>query len=578
MEELSSEFPRRPLPVVGESLYGFERRFACCTRYATLSTFRHALGLTAFGPRSVTAKWQKLASAAGQPLDRLEHMRWYAKEYGSEKDVVSLMNIGVRATQVRSEDLRFCPHCLAEANGPERRLHLQVWQLHLVTACPVHGNLLVDACDECGETLWHNRKTKPWACACGREMTEMKTVHAPRGAVETSGAILSHASLRGTAGFFDTDRSRLLPVEFEELSLDDLLAVFAKIGLLATSSEADDPRVGQRAKVHRGVMLDADLGISRAVRMMEAAHVVMSDWPQSADPLFEALADRNGDADFDHPVRRMFATEMGYRLLSRLQSLDGGLVSVIDDALEGWLLRERGIYIDGRRRVKTETSGDLAIDVADAMRRLEGRIKNPMGIYSWVNAGAVTIVDKKVSLASVEQTLESLAGLPTHDLDDAIEVEEWSSSKPFNPYYRRADAIRDVLSGAIRVSPSARPDRTGLAALCISSSDLRRQAEAQLPRTIQGYGRKKTNPEQPDAPPLIRRVCGLRARDAFFQPSRISDLLSKLWPGSPLVDFVSMPTVRCNYVVRRYGGRRCPRRLYSVADSIAAMSQIYGGP
>lgn len=188
------------------------------------------------------------------------------------------------------------------------------------------------------------------------------------------------------------------------------------------------------------------------------------------------------------------------------------------------------------------------------------------------------MVDKKVSLASVEQTLESLAGLPTHDLDDAIEVEEWSSSKPFNPYYRRANAIRDVLSGAIRVSPSARPDRTGLAALCISSSDLRRQAEAQLPRNMQGFGRKKANPEQPDAPPLIRRVRGLRARDAFFQPSRISDLLSQLWPGSPLVDFVSMPTVRCNYVVRRYGGRRCPRRLYSVADSIAAMSQIYGGP
>jgi len=389
---------------------------------------------------------------------------------------------------------------------------------------------------------------------------------------------MSHPALRGTAGYFETDRSRLLPVEFEELSFDDLLAVLAKIGLLAATPEADDAPVGRRAKVYRGVMLDADLGIGRAVRMMEAAHVVMSDWPQSADPLFEALADRNGDADFDHPVRRIFATEMGYRLLSRLQSLDGGLVSVVDDALEGWLLRERGIYIDGRRRVKTETSGDLAIDVADAMRRLEGRIKNPMGIYSWVNAGAVIMIDKKVSLASIEQTLESLAGLPTHHLDDAIEVEEWSSSKPFNPYYRRADAIRDVLSGAIRVSPSARPDGIGLAALCISSSDLRRQAEARLPRTIEGSGKKKMGPKQLDEPPLIRRVRGLCARDAFFQPSRIADLLSKLWPGSPLVDFVSIRTVRCNYVVGRYGGRRCPRRLYSVADSIAAMSEIYGGP
>ena len=218
----------------------------------------HTLGLTAFGPRSVTAKWQKLASAAGQPLDRLAHMRWHEREGNSNKDVVSLMGVGVRATQVRSEDLRFCPHCLAEANGPERRLHLQVWQLHLVTACPVHGNLLIDACDECGETFWHYRKTKPWACACGREMTGMKTVRAPRGAVETASAIMSHPSLRGSAGYFETDRSRLLPAEFRELSLDDLLAVLAKIGLLAMTPEADDAPVGPRAKVHRGVMLDAD--------------------------------------------------------------------------------------------------------------------------------------------------------------------------------------------------------------------------------------------------------------------------------------------------------------------------------
>lgn len=577
-EEASSEFPRRPVPVVGESIYGFERRFACCTRYSTLSTFRHTLGLTAFGPRSVTAKWQKLASAAGQPLDRLAHMRWHEREGNSNKDVVSLMGVGVRATQVRSEDLRFCPHCLAEANGPERRLHLQVWQLHLVTACPVHGNLLIDACDECGETFWHYRKTKPWACACGREMTGMKTVRAPRGAVETASAIMSHPSLRGSAGYFETDRSRLLPAEFRELSLDDLLAVLAKIGLLAMTPEADDAPVGPRAKVHRGVMLDADLDIEYAARMMEAVHQVILDWPRSAAPLFMALADRNTDADFHHPVRSMFATEMGYRLLSRLKSLDGVVVSVLDDALEDWLLRERGIYIDGRRRAKSKISGELAIDVADAMRRLEGRIKNPAGIYSWVDAEAVSMIGKKVSLASVERTLAALAALPSHDLDDAIEVEEWSCSKPFNPYYRRADAIRDLLSGTIRATPSAEVERAGLAALRISTSDLHRNAQARLPRTIGGARRKKAVSKQSDASPLARRIDGLCERDTFFQPSRLSDLLSQLWPGLAVVDFVSMPTVRCNYVVRRYGGRRCPRRLYSVADSIAAMIEIHGVP
>lgn len=585
MAEASSEFPRRPLPVVGESLYGFERRFACCTRYATLSTFRHALGLTAFGPRSVTAKWQKLASAAGQPLDRLGHMRWHSKEDGDDRDVVSLVGVNVRATQVRSEDLRFCPHCLAEANGPERRLHLQVWQLHLVTACPVHGNLLVDACDECGQTFWHYRKTKPWACACGREMTAIRTIGAPTGAAAIARAIMSHPALCATACHVEADRSTLIPGEFLDLPLDDLLAVIAKIGVLATMPEAEDPPVGSRAKVHRGVSLDADLGIGDAVRIVEAAHAVCSGWPRSADALFAAIADRNPDAGFDHPVRRMFATETGYRLLGRLKSLDGSVVDVIDDALEAWLLRERGIYIDGRRRAKQERSGDLAIDVADAMRRLEGRLKNPTGIYSWVDAGAVLMVGKKVSLASVESTLSSLAGLPPHELVDGIEVEAWSSAKPFNPFYRRSDAIRDILSGAIRTSPIPETERSGLAALCISASDLRRNAEARLPSTIRALEEglpissiRRTKVRLSARDRLMQQVDSLARRDAFSQPSRVSELLSKMWPGAKVLDFVSMPAVRCNYVVRQYGGRQCPRRLYSVVDAIAAMTEVHGAP
>lgn len=565
MNEARTEFPRRPIPVIGESVYGFERRFACCTRHATLSTFRHTLGLTAFGPRSVSAKWQILASAAGLPLKRFGHMRWYSKEDGDDLDVVSLMDVNVRATQMRSEDLRFCPHCLAEANGPERRLHLQAWQLHLVTACPVHGTLLVDACDECGETFWHYRKTKPWACACGREMTAIRTPDGPPAAVAIARAIMSHPAFGGAAGYVEADRSTLLPAEFLDLSLDDLLAVLAKIGTLAATPESADPPVGPRAKVYRGLLLAGDLELADAVRIAEAAHAVSSDWPRSAEALFEAISNRNPEAKFDQPVRRMFATEMGYRLLGRLKSLDGSTIRVIDDALEAWLLSERGIYIDGRRRAKTERSGDLAIDVADAMRRLEGRVKNPTGISSWKDAGAVVMTGKKVSLASVESTLATLASLPPHELEDGIEVEEWSSAKPFNAFYRRSDAIRDILSGAIRTSPVPDIGRSGLAALRISGLDLRRRAAARPPGTIRANNedlptssimKPKVKLSAHDR--LMQRVDTLRHRDTFFQPCRIAELLSTLWPGTSVVDFVSMPAVRCNYVIGHYGGRRCP--------------------
>lgn len=35
----ATTFPRRPVPVAGESIYGFERRFAACTRYEALVRF-----------------------------------------------------------------------------------------------------------------------------------------------------------------------------------------------------------------------------------------------------------------------------------------------------------------------------------------------------------------------------------------------------------------------------------------------------------------------------------------------------------------------------------------------------------
>lgn len=569
----ASPFPRRPLPIWGESVHGFERRFSSCTRYRRLDAFRHATGLRYFGPFSSNAKWQRLAEIAGVPAASVEHMRWLMPGTEVRKGVVSLLGHEVRAVHLSHIHLPFCPHCLAEDRGPERRVLRQAWHLRLVSACPRHGTLLVDRCDACAEGFDHNRKTEAWSCICGREMTEVGTVGAPEGAIAMSLAFMRHLGIVAATGRPLLDRRGVLPTPFASLPLDDLLSLSAKIGLLASTPAATDEPVDKVTRHYKRAILDPELGIATAAEMMDAAYRVMSDWPRNAGALFASLADRNPSPPIDHPVRAMFATRMGYRLLGTLRTIDGAEVGLLDEALEVWLLRERGIYLDGRRRVKVGDARGIGIDVADALRRLEGRSVNPCGISSWVDAGAVEILGSKVALASVERTVDAIARLECQDLVDATPVEEWSTVKKFHAHYRRADALRDILSGAIRVQRD--PAREGLAGLRISLGDLGSRYE--LSRKAKCAPRKPgLSASEYRARMLSERIAKVRSGDIHLQPGKLNSLLKSIWPGLSSLDVALEPEIRCRYLVRHYPRRAYPMRLYSAVDAIDLVARTRG--
>ena len=124
------------------------------------------------------------------------------------KDIVKSTNVPfvlagmpeIRVSHLRPRRLRFCPTCLAEDGPPEQRIHRQAWQIMQVCACPRHHTLLVENCDECGEPLKQSRKTKPWDCASGRNMTEMARTVAPEGAIAMSLAIMRTLGTRFDTG------------------------------------------------------------------------------------------------------------------------------------------------------------------------------------------------------------------------------------------------------------------------------------------------------------------------------------------------------------------------------------------
>ena len=568
-----SPFPRRPLPIRGESVIGFERRFASCSRYERLDAFRHVAGLRDFGPLSDASRWEDLAEIAGLKLADLRDMRLMVRDDGERTATYSMLGHEVRPVQVSYSPLSFCPHCLAEDHGPERRVLRLAWHLRLVTACPRHGNLLVDACDVCGGQFEHTRKTKAWSCGCGRQMTEINTVKAPDGAIAMSLAFMRYLGIVAATGRVLLDRRGVLTNPISSLPLGDLLSLASKIGTLVSVPASEDAPVGRTATA-RGFVLDPDMTIEKIALMMDRVYAIFTDWPFAADALFAEIADRNPDPEVEHPIRAMFATRVGYRLLGTLESVNGGELTVLDEALEQWLLRERGIYLDGRRRPKVAGSEGLAIDVADALRRLEGRDVNPVAIGNWLDAGAVEIVDGKVLLRTVERTVGAMRQLQSIELDDRLTIEEWCSVSHFYSYYRKADALRDILDGAIRVWRD--PGREGLAALSISSDDFTRcrakARDASRKPRVRGPTVEETR-----ARILRERISKLRHTDGYLQPGKLNELLARIWPKLPGLDVATEP-IRCKYVVRVYHGKKFGMRLYSAVDAIDLVVSRLGEP
>ena len=558
-----SPFPRRPIPVIGESVYGFERRFAACARYESLGAFREVTNLKEVAPGSSMTKFSRLAMLAGLEPQDLEFMQWRGIGGIRRGTTVVLLGHALRAGYLKTQQLRFCPSCLAEDGPPEQRIHYQAWQILQVSACPRHRSILVERCDKCARPLEHALKTKAWACACGREMTEMSSSIAPEGAVAISQAIIRVLHAQLVDGDVKPHGSHNLPQPFCDLDLDSLLTVTSKIGVLAGTPAHHDKPVGRTERLYAGAVINQSLAVQEVADLMHAAAEAVRGWPATANSLFSSLADRNSQPGLRHPVRSVFATAMGFRLLGKIKSIDGSAIRVIDDALEDWLLQERGIYIDGRHRPKLESSGDVAIDLADALRRVEGKSGKPHGISAWVEAGAVTWLGRKVSLNSVEATVEAIAQLLHSNFDDGWSVDSWSTRFVFSENYRRSNALRDILSGMIRVQRDPEGPSSGLASIRISRTDLLRCSR----EATKAARRFDQSP-----PERIKRA---RDRDAFYPRGKIYALLADLWPDRPPPELAHHPHIRCKTKQWKYSYRTLRQNFYSIRDSVEYMESRY---
>jgi hypothetical protein len=110
---------------------------------------------------------------------------------------------------IRLHHPKFCPPCLRDQ--PYAR---KLWELSVVTTCPLHNCLLIEKCPSCGKPPSYMRR-RVWECKCGADWRKIEPVLLPSGELVITRNVYRLCGLPcGTEpAFFDEISNRLLELD-----------------------------------------------------------------------------------------------------------------------------------------------------------------------------------------------------------------------------------------------------------------------------------------------------------------------------------------------------------------------------
>jgi hypothetical protein len=175
---------RTPVPHADESLMGYVVRLTEENGYGAPSWIFDLAGLRN-GARG--GGWTALYSPGFDPtlLERvigLKRPEFDALRYGigSSRRSVIFADQPISIDFIRFSTPKLCPLCLREASYYKR-----FWDLLPLTACAVHGLILIDTCSDCGRRVsWLRKKVS--VCHCGFDWRTSKPVEASPAGLEVS--------------------------------------------------------------------------------------------------------------------------------------------------------------------------------------------------------------------------------------------------------------------------------------------------------------------------------------------------------------------------------------------------------
>ncbi|KAA0588895.1 TniQ family protein [Azospirillum oryzae] len=162
-QKLLSRLRFRETPIDGESLLGFLWRVAA-RNCATLGTLHGTAGITYRTNSPTHHALERLADLTGVAVNVLDEMSCRTNAPSRTRRFGKHI---LPRRLVSWQRRRFCPGCIAESPH-----HRAIWDISLVSACPLHACRLVFQCDACGKSLeWLGDNL--WTCRCGRDFTRI---------------------------------------------------------------------------------------------------------------------------------------------------------------------------------------------------------------------------------------------------------------------------------------------------------------------------------------------------------------------------------------------------------------------
>ncbi len=179
MQHKFAGYPLRPSRQVGESLAGFvSRHFGTNGHWMPMALHNAVSTLYRSEDTSVrTEAWEVICSVTGQTSPH-DHQLWIEERF-------TLPDAAPKHKErywqrAYADKVRLCPECLTKHG-----IHLAIWELPLVVACPLHGTILIASC-ECGKPLTWQGMGPDWTCRCGKKLSTLPSQRAPKSLVHLS--------------------------------------------------------------------------------------------------------------------------------------------------------------------------------------------------------------------------------------------------------------------------------------------------------------------------------------------------------------------------------------------------------
>lgn len=224
---------------------------------------------------------------------------------------------------------RLCPACLQG-----RQIWWAVWDLGLVTACPIHGCLLLGQCPGCRRRLaW--QRLAVHKCRCGLDFRDLRIEPADRDLLAINTAIYRAAGFpRGKAA----ERALAncgFPAELLDLRLGPLLRLVLFVG-----------SIKERDRLRRKQQFFAATNLGVATQIGRAAATMLGDWPRS----LRAVLRRMLPPETDNPADLNFSEIFGnfYRHLFRV--LPRSEFGFLHEAFERFVIEDWKGLIRGQHR------------------------------------------------------------------------------------------------------------------------------------------------------------------------------------------------------------------------------------